>query len=90
MHKTACYNIHIRSTKRHVKKGSDKLNNLKIARLSRNMTQDELAHILGITVRTYQYIEHGQRKPAYDVILKLQELFNNDISYLLSESSNID
>lgn len=90
MHKTACYNIHIRSTKRHVKKGSDKLNNLKIARLSRNMTQDELAHILDITVRTYQYIEHGQRKPAYDVILKLQELFNNDISYLLSESSDID
>lgn len=71
-------------------KGSDKLNNLKKARLSRNMTQDELAHILGITVRTYQYIEHGQRKPAYDVILKLQELFNNDISYLLSETSDID
>ena len=71
--------------------GSDnKLNNLKKARLSRNMTQDELAHILGITVRTYQYIEHGQRKPPYDVILKLQELFNSDISNLLSESSDID
>ena len=54
------------------------------------MTQDELAHILGITVRTYQYIEHGQRKPSYDVILKLQELFNSDISTLLSETSDID
>ena len=71
-------------------KGSDKLNNLKKARLSRNMTQDELAHILGITVRTYQYIEHGQRKPSYDVILKLQELFNSDISNLLSETDDID
>ena len=71
-------------------KGSDKLNNLKQARLSRNVTQDELAHTLGITVRTYQYIEHGQRKPSYNVILKLQELFNCDISYLLSESDSMD
>ena len=71
-------------------KGSDKLNNLKKARLSRNMTQDELAHILGITVRTYQYIEHGQRKPSYNVILKLQELFDCDISYLLSENNDVD
>ena len=54
------------------------------------MTQDELAHILGITVRTYQYIEHGQRKPSYNVILKLQELFKSDISYLLSENNDID
>ena len=71
-------------------KGSDKLNNLKKARLSRSMTQDKLAHVLGITVRTYKYIEHGQRKPAYDVILKLQELFNSDISNLLSETDDID
>lgn len=69
-------------------KGSDKLNNLKKARLRRNMTQDELAHLLGVTVRTYQYIEHGQRKPSYDVILRLQELFDSDISYLLSKTDN--
>lgn len=62
------------------------MNNLKKARLGRNITQDELAHTLGITVRTYQYIEHGQRKPSYDVIIKLQELFNKDIDSLLSES----
>jgi transcriptional regulator with XRE-family HTH domain len=64
------------------------LNNLKKARLSRNITQDGLAHLLGVTVRTYQYIEHGQRKPSYDVILRLQELFDSDISYLLSKTDN--
>lgn len=69
-------------------KGSAILNNLKKARLSRDITQDELAHTLGITVRTYQYIEHGQRKPSYDVILKLQGFFKQDISYLLSESTD--
>ena len=71
-------------------KGSDDLNNLKRARLGRSITQDELAHTLGITVRTYQYIEHGQRKPSYDVILKLQELFNSDINSLLKESDIAD
>ena len=64
------------------------MNNLKKARLRRVMTQDELAHLLGVTVRTYQYIEHGQRKPSYDVILRLQELFDSDISYLLSNTDN--
>ena len=72
------------------KKGSDNLNNLKKARLGRSITQDELAHTLGITVRTYQYIEHGQRKPSYDVILKLQKLFNSDINSLLKESDTAD
>lgn len=50
------------------------------------MTQDELAHILDITVRTYQYIEYGQRKPSYDVILKLQNLFHLSIDVLLSNT----
>ena len=67
-------------------KGSDKMNNLKKVRLSRNITQDELAHTIGITVRTYQYIEHGQRKPSYEVILKLQDIFKCDINRLLSEA----
>ncbi len=64
--------------------------NLKIARLGRNLTQDELAHLLGVTVRTYQYIEHGKRKPSYDVIIKLQNLFSKDIDSLLSESDTTE
>ena len=72
MHKTAC------------KKGSDQLLYLKKARQEKNITQDELAHILGITIRTYQYIEYGQRKPSYDVILKLQVLFKSNIEVILS------
>lgn len=75
-----------RCTKRHVKKGSELLNNLKKLRLARNITQDELAHMLGITIRTYQYIEYGHRKPSYDVILKLQEIFKCDINKLLSDA----
>lgn len=62
------------------------MNNLKKLRLGRNITQDELAHILGITIRTYQYIEYGQRKPSYEVILKLQDIFDCEINKLLSNA----
>ena len=62
---------------------------LKNARMGKNMTQDDLAHILGITVRTYQYIEYGQRKPSYDVILKLQDLFHLSIDALLANTDEI-
>jgi transcriptional regulator with XRE-family HTH domain len=64
--------------------------NIKKARLGRNMTQDQVAHILGITVRSYQYIEYGQRRPSYDVILKLQELFCSTIDNLLSDSNDTE
>ena len=59
--------------------------NLKKVRLDRNLTQDELAHKIGVTLRTYQYIEYGQRKPSYSVILKLQGIFNKSIDTLLTE-----
>lgn len=62
--------------------------NLKKLRIEKNITQNKLAQKLNTTVRTYQYIEYGQRKPSYDVILKLQEIFDCDISYLLSKSNN--
>lgn len=62
------------------------MNNLKRMRLGRGLAQHEVANKLGITVRAYQYIEYGQKKPSYDVILKLQRLFNSDINNLLSES----
>lgn len=76
-------------TIRHAKKGSGQLNFLKKNRLERNITQDELAHTLGITVRTYQYIEYGQRKPSYDVILKLQDLFHLSVDVLLANTDEI-
>ena len=62
--------------------------NLKALRLGRSLTQDQLASKLGITTRAYQYIEHGQKKPSYDVIIKLQKLFNKDIEVLLSETTD--
>lgn len=75
------------STRTIMRERSKELKKLKQMRLGTNMSQDEISHILGITVRTYQYIEYGQRKPSYNVILKLQELFHCDIDQLLSDTN---
>ena len=66
------------------------MNNLKRMRIKKGLTQYEVAYTLGITVRAYQYIEYGQKKPSYNVILKLQELFKSNIDSLLSEADITD
>ena len=56
---------------------------LKRIRLEKGFTQMQIADKLGISVRTYQRIENNERKPSYDVIIKLQSLFNESIDKLL-------
>ena len=49
------------------------------ARLASGLTQDEIAQAVGITLRTYQYIEKGETIPHGDTLLKLVYLLNLDI-----------
>ncbi len=50
-------------------------NNLKKARQSKNMTQQEVADYLNITKRHYQFIESGDRIGAIDLWDRLEDLF---------------
>lgn len=45
----------------------------------------ELAAVLGISLRTYQRIEYGQQKPNVHVVVRLQRLFQKDISEIMEE-----
>lgn len=45
-------------------------------RLDRHWTQEYVAQKIGTTLSTVQKIETGQRKPSYDVLVKLEDLFN--------------
>lgn len=45
-------------------------------RLKRNWSQDFVAKRIDVTPETVHYIETGQRKPSYDVLVKLEDLFN--------------
>ncbi|MFR6582309.1 MAG: helix-turn-helix domain-containing protein [Ruminococcus sp.] len=40
---------------------------------------------MGISLRTYQRIEYGQQKPNVYVVVRLQRLFQKDISEIMEE-----
>ena len=54
--------------------------NLKLRqeRLRRDWTQEYVAKKTDVTKATIQMIETGRRKPSYDVLVKLLDLFNYD------------
>lgn len=44
-------------------------------RVSKNISQSEMAKILGCSLSLYSKVETGIRKPSYDFLLKLKEAF---------------
>ena len=49
---------------------------LRQERISRGWTQNFVASQIGTTKATVQMLETGQRKPSYDVLVKLLDLFD--------------
>ena len=49
---------------------------LKYERLKKGWTQQELAEQIGITKSAIQRIETMQRKPSYNVLIQLRNIFN--------------
>ena len=45
-------------------------------RMSRNWTQGFVAEKIGITQTMLQKVEASKRKPSYEVLVKLEDLFN--------------
>ena len=61
---------------------------LKQERKKRGWTLEHVAKHLNTTISAIQKIETGRRKPSYDVLVKLLDLFNyNDPRELFAESS---
>lgn len=50
--------------------------NLKLLRVKHNLTQQQLADQLGVSVSTYNLVENGQRRGSQDFWLKLQNLLH--------------
>ena len=61
--------------------------NTKIAqlRVQNNWTQNDVANMIGITKAAYSNIETGKRNPSFNIIIKLQRIFNDSIDRLLIE-----
>lgn len=62
--------------------------NIRQERIKRNWTQEYVAKEIGTTLSTVQKIETGRRKPSYEVLVAIEELFQPlKHDYLLAQVS---
>lgn len=59
---------------------------LKQFRKEKGMTQIELAQLLGVSSGTVAMWETGKRKPQFETLNKLCDLFDRNLSYLVGSS----
>jgi putative transcriptional regulator len=57
-------------------------NNLKVQRVIKDMTQEELAKKLGVTRQTINAIEKGKYNPSLVLVFKMAKLFDVKIEEL--------
>jgi len=53
-------------------------------RLSRNLTQEDVAMRLGLHIKTISAYETNLRAPKYDILKKLATLYNTSTDYMLN------
>ncbi len=56
---------------------------LKTLRIQNNMTQEQLAHRLGLTKSVISAYETGARMPSYDILITISRIFKVTTDYLL-------
>lgn len=59
---------------------------LKLLREERRFYQRELAKLLGISVRTYQFYESGHNEPNVKSLIKLADFYGVTIDYLVGRT----
>lgn len=60
-------------------------NNLKYLRKSNNYTQADMAKVLKVSQRSVSFYESGEKRPSYEGILNLSELFGVTVDDLLKK-----
>lgn len=56
---------------------------LKDARVSKGLTQEKLADMVGVGTRNYQMYEHGTRRPKYETLVELADILGVTTDWLL-------
>ena len=54
-----------------------------IARLESKMTLEQISEKIGISYQTYRKIEKGLNNPSFETMIKIAEMYNLSIDYLL-------
>ncbi len=65
---------------------------LKTLRIQNNLTQEQLAHRLGLTKSVISAYETGSRMPSYDTLITISRIFKVTTDYLLGveRKNNVD
>lgn len=65
-------------------------NILKTLRIQSNMSQADLANLLGISRSAVSSYENGTRSPNHDTLVKLAVIFNVSTDFILGRTHQID
>lgn len=63
-------------------------NTLKELRIERNLKQEEIAKIIGISASAYGYYEQGKTTPDPETIITLSKFYDVSTDYLLGLSNS--
>ncbi len=63
------------------------MNRIKLLREEKRMSQEELASKLELSKGIISMYENESRKPSYEVLIKLSEIFNCSIDYIVGNSN---
>lgn len=56
---------------------------LRKLRMEHGFTQQKTADMLKVALRSYQCYESGTRRPSYELLVQIGDIFNVSIDYLL-------
>ena len=62
--------------------------NIRKERIRRNWSQEFVANQIDVTPEMVHYIETGQRKPSYEVLVKLEDLFHKNHRQLFAAADD--
>ncbi len=65
------------------------MNRLKELRKEKGLLQKEVAQIIGVSTQSYNYYETWTNKPDPDILIKLANLYEVSIDYLLGRTEDI-
>lgn len=63
---------------------------LKFLRITKNMTQNDLSKVLGVTRTSISGYERGDRRPEFNMIIKMADFFNVSIDVLFGRKQEGD
>ncbi len=53
-----------------------------------NVLQKDIAKSVGLSLRSYQRYEYGERNPTSDILIKLADYFDVSLDYLVGRSDD--